>query len=265
MRILSLILLLSLVGLFNHTSTPVSAAQQEPPADAAPSYAELLENSDLWPHRVELTKPVELSDPPKVLRPGWSGILMRIEEDGAVIDFGRHGTHSIEVSSTDTLLQASRIKSGEVKRADLFVRRMFNKFYVADPGSYGTYRPSVHQDFTGFDTFLLVWADLGSVASGPAISWVLRERERLEHLRCRPLLFPLDPTEKELLADAKSLGWKDPTCYHWTLPGHRKSLALEPISDPTFFLIDRNGKVLDRGSDVAFLEGLDIPHAAVGP
>lgn len=267
MRITPLIFLAPLLGAISHalggegTTSPMEAAT----AVAILTPAELQENSALWPHRVELTEPFELPDSSRVLPQGRTGILMRVEQGGVVIDFGRNGTQTVELDSTDTLQQATRIKSGEVTREDLFIRRMFNKFYVEDSGPHGHYRPSMHDDFDGFDTFLMVWADLASGSSSAAVSWVLRERERLVESGCRPLLFPLDSSEEELMADAEAVGWKDPTCYHWTAPAHRNSLALEPISDPTFFLIDRNGKVLGTGTDTTFLENLKIPRAAEGP
>lgn len=208
----------------------------------------------LWPRFVNLKQPLQISDSDKTIESNYRGILMRVEEEHAVVNFGRYGTHRINIEETNFISSMQELLDADkLKQASQFQDQMFNKFFKLEDEEFVQ---SVKEDIYVFDYFLLFYADLKTPESEEVVSWFLKNKEVLVNLSCSPLLMPMDSTEKELLDDIRDLGWTYPSVYHWTYQGHKKALSFDPTPNPSIILIDGSGRMISRGSNTDFLHSV---------
>jgi hypothetical protein len=118
----------------------------------------VIEKSEFWPYRVELTETVET--PGEKLKEGRTGVLIRAEggENGEIIlvvDFGRHGSHELPPSATDIATRMQRIRTGkERKLLPNYVQMLANKFAVLRPESNDKLKL---EEFEEVDKFVFVY------------------------------------------------------------------------------------------------------------
>lgn len=99
----------------------------------------IIEGSEFWPYRVELTETVETPD--QSLKEGKTGVLIRAERVDSgdiilIVDFGRHGTHRLPSDATDIATRMHRIRAGQEKKLlPNYVQMLANKFVVLRPES----------------------------------------------------------------------------------------------------------------------------------
>ena len=108
---------LALALLIAFAALPASLRAADGAYPAAVTEQNLLASERYWPYHVALTKPFQ------ALRPGTTGVLIRVESSSvARIDFGRDGLFEVPVAATDLVARANRVQRGELaKRAPNFV------------------------------------------------------------------------------------------------------------------------------------------------
>lgn len=247
-------ILLFFVILLNNVSFASNIENLSSDADVIIQLEDVAYLSELWPRFVRIKQPFEVPGSETVLKAQTRGVLMRIEGNHAVIDFGGNGTHKLHINEVDLISQMKKLlDSDKPTRTSLFHKRMFNKFFKNKNGKCIQ---------TGIDDFrtprycLLLYADLRTDESEAVVSWLLKKTDLMAELACVPLLFPMDSTEKELLSDVRELAWTYPSLYHWSYKAHAKSLSYDGITNPSIILIDDSGRTVSRGNDVKFLKSV---------
>lgn len=91
---------------------PLLLATENDRKDAIP-------NSRYWPFRVELTQPFVRNDrPASPLPEGMTGVLIRAQSDGLIVDFGRFGLYSVSPEITDFQNRVHEIQAGILEKSD---------------------------------------------------------------------------------------------------------------------------------------------------
>jgi hypothetical protein len=204
----------------------------------------LLERERFWPYHVALVEPWQPPGRAQPLRAGTQGVLIRVESSGAArIDFGRNGRWTVPLGATDLLLNANRIRSGELhKSVPNFALAIGTK--LLDSGSerlapLGLARAAEQRGF------LCVFADPGAegFAELAAALAPLRERAGL-----MTVLFPqargADAETRERL---RALAWPVPFVYDALAPAYTRSLLPDGTPRPALLLQTSEGRVLFQG------------------
>lgn len=119
----------------------------------------IIEESEFWPYRVELTEAVETGD--KSLQKGKTGVLIRAErvdrgDTILIVDFGRHGAHHLPSHSTDIVSRMQRIRTGEERKLlPNYVQMLANKFVVLRPEL--NYKLKL-EEFKEVDKFVFIYS-----------------------------------------------------------------------------------------------------------
>jgi hypothetical protein len=227
---------IALIGALLHANDPASGDEL---LKALPT------RSEWWPLQVRLTEAVTVDKGGQLARlsPGRQGILIRAEENGALLDLGGFGVHLIPYEDTDipSRLEAISAEAGW-ERSGLLASQLGNKFFW----------PANHQQTTtrmvqGKDYFLLSYLNIGSPASTEATQTLVEVEPGLTE-KYPQLTFwtiPLDSGRAEILKDLEATEINWPVMLPTLTQGYTQSLQHHP-EDPTAVLIDKNGRILLR-------------------
>ena len=144
--------------------------------------------SAFWPYNVRLTEAAAVEAGKSSLA-YFPGVLQRIEDGKAIIDFGRDGIQTVDVEKTDILGNAVKIKNNpETKELSNLVRSMANQFlYKHKDAGYINY---VMERDRSFDSLLLVYCDERFVKNGVVRQFVGQADVKLLDSRCRLIFVP---------------------------------------------------------------------------
>ncbi|WP_309399572.1 hypothetical protein [Cerasicoccus maritimus] len=201
--------------------------------------------SEWWPQFVNLAEPVNLKEGDKTLREGRRGVLVRVEGEVVVVDFGRFGVQRLPIASTN-FAELFAEESATRKWTDhgLFTKSYGSRFY--HPEGWVQFK---QKDIVVKDYFLIAYADLDTVDG--RLGMVVFDDNLLGDWslsKTQPLFIPqnIAPEEAEKLNDQLvELKIQTPTMPSFLADGHVTAFAHKP-SDFTAVLIDKNGRVIGR-------------------
>lgn len=200
---------------------------------------EVAERSSLWPFYISVVE--EIPSIPAAARK-FPGVLLRIEDDQALIDFGRDGVHRVDLAATDILEASARLQSGEVD-PDLanFTRYTTNIFFAKNVND--VFAPIPVDKFADTERYLMIYAPARIVEDEPlfeAIDTLLAASDATGNAS---VVLGLGPGFYKAAA-SKRIDWT--MVQPHSSIAYREALRHEPEVDLTIVLIDAYGKVLYR-------------------
>jgi hypothetical protein len=206
----------------------------------------LMANERFWPYQVELRADWQPAGGKPPLRPGATGVLVRVQPGGAArVDFGRDGLHEVPVASTDLVERANQVRLGSLRKAaPNLVHSIAPRLVDSESESPRNF------DFAAAfapAAFLSVFAD-------PASRGFAELAAALAPLRARPgLLTVLYPqgAYPDMLAtrqQLRALGWPVPFVMDSYAEAYTRSQLGEDTPLPALMLHTREGRLLYRGA-----------------
>lgn len=228
-----------LAGVSASTASPDTVSVQP----EKPSLQEVLDDSSLWPFRVNIRRDVFLAANEKLPVSGaFPGVVVRVEGQKVVVDFGREGIHVLPVERTDFHARALKEVGDafdEEKDLPNFIRYTTNMFMLRDED--GKVRNIPLDQMDKEKQFLIAYLDQRLFEEPERIEGFKEVQTALKKVDTRTLTFPTDPTfyfqlkETDLSLVACLLHLVDPMI---------ESLYHQPGDDPLFVMIDAEGKIL---------------------
>ena len=152
--------------------------------------ASLFQKSDLWPFYVKLKKNSPLAKDQKSLS-NAQGVLIRIENDRAIVDFGRDGILNVKIEQTDIVENAGKIASGDLaKEFPNFVRYTSNTFIYR--GSNGRIVPRSDDWILRFNSIFLLYVDQSFFDEEDIVNIYSDFRSKLGEQRKAIIIIPRD-------------------------------------------------------------------------
>lgn len=239
----SVILILFALPLLANASDAKSAANKGSAPRDSPSLEEVINDSSLWPFNVNIRRDHFISKGEQLPVSGtFPGILIRMEERNAILDFGREGIHVLPVEQTD--FHQRVIGTGGdafVGEKDLpnFIRYTTNMFLIRE--SNGTIRNLPLEEMDKETHFLVAYVGQALFEEPSHIAAFKDLQTSLKETGTRTLTFPTDLTFYSRLKDT------DLTltaCLMHLVQPMIKTLYHQPGEGPLFVLVDAEGKVL---------------------
>ena len=200
---------------------------------------EVAARSSLWPFNISVVE--EIPSIPAAARK-FPGVLLRIEDGQALIDYGRDGVHRVDLAATDILEASARLQSGEVD-PDLanFTRYTTNIFFAKN--SNDAYAPIPVDKFANTERYLVVYAPARIVQEEPIFEAIDKLLTASDAAGNASVVLGLGPGFYKAAASKR---------IDWTMVQPHSSIAYsealrhEPEADVTIVLIDAYGKILNR-------------------
>jgi|GEM_PF-2534314 len=197
------------------------------------------ERSSLWPFYISVVDDVD-SIPASARK--FPGVLIRIEDDKALIDFGRDGVHAVDIAATNLLEASVRIQNGETE-ADLanFTRYTTNIFFGKN--SNDAYAPIPVDTLATTERYLIVYANARLLEEGAffdTIDALLKESDAAGNTS---VVLGLEPNFYKTAASMR-IDWM--MVQPHSSIAYRDALMHQPGEGVTIALIDAYGKVLRR-------------------
>ena len=203
--------------------------------DAAVTEQNLHASERYWPYHVALTKPLH------ALKPGTTGVLIRVEASGAArIDFGRDGLHEVPVAATDLVERANRVRRGELsKKAPNFVLALGPRLVDTSSSAPSQFSFARAGEQRGF---LTVFADPGAEGFAELAKALapLAQRDGLLTI----LLPQGEHPDPEVYGKLRTLEWNVPFVYSHLTGPYTRSLLPAEAARPALMLQTPEGRVL---------------------
>ena len=202
-------------------------------------------HSEWWPDRVKLVEDidVDVNGSIKRLTKGRPAVFVRVEDGGALLDFGSYGVHVVPFASTNIpSLYAQNKTSRTWGDSKVLSSQLSNKFFW--PATLKQIEPTT---FAGVDYLLISYFDIGAELSGEGQEALLKVYPTLTE-KCPSLVFltiPMEDSKKTMLKDLDDSGIAWPVMFQHMSKGYVQALQHHPIS-PTVVLVDKNGRVLKK-------------------
>lgn len=215
-------------------------------------YAQASKESDLWPTHLSVTEAVQSNG--RELVPGPPGVLMRIEDGQALIDFGRRGVHWVDLSKTDFISRSeSMAGSSDIKLGNYVLMFGGNIAQIHDGGLQRPERDWHVQ----VKNLLLVY--LQPEAMSAATIDELKRINQQGKSAAEPFQIILLPMQVLIPRDGSRI---DPTLSDFLIIPYPISEAYakamchvdEPIDALSFVMIDKNGMLLSEQTVENLLE-----------
>jgi hypothetical protein len=209
----------------------------------AVSAENLLAREVYWPYRVTLLEPWEPSGSNRPVAANARGVLIRVEADGARVDFGRDGLHRVPVDATDLVERANRVRTAELaKTAPNFVLAVGTRLVDAasDPPV------AVHfDDLLEKNLFLCVFAD----PKAPQFAEIAQElRPLTQRAGLGTILFPQGGHADAAVHRAlRASEWSASFVYQHLALAYTQTLVDGDTSFPWMVLQSPEGRVLFEG------------------
>lgn len=202
---------------------------------------ELLQRSEWWPLKVGLTQSFE-SPGGKTLEPGREGILIRVEADGPIIDFGNRGLFQLPIGKTDLLERASNasIQRNWEDDGGIFSDVAFRHcFFLSEKGLAlgGILR------IKPFDYFLLVYVKASSEQGAEFLDWIEEYPPEILPEGLCLVLIPYDEKKDDLVIDLVAFNYQHFTFIPPMAIPYIKVFQHDPYPG-SWVLLDKNGKML---------------------
>ena len=214
-------------------------------ADTGAYMQELEVRSEWWPERVVLVEDFtyEVDDESHQISAGSRGMLIRIEQGEAIMDFGRDGIRAVPVDMTD--IPASLENEDELKtweESGHILSQISNKFFWPD-----NMDKVLAQHFVPVDYLFIVYQDVGSESGIEATDALMEVYPDIRAVfsQLEFVTIPLDETTEEVLPDLKGSEPAWPVMLPFLAPSYTYVLHHD-VTEQTGVLMDKNGKVLAR-------------------
>lgn len=199
--------------------------------------------SEWWPAFVRLAKPLELPEHERTLKVGRRGVLIRVEDDFVIVDYGRYGLHRLPLEDTDFKLQFAELsRERNWESHGLFTKTYGTRFY--HPKSWSQLK---QKDIIDDKYFLLAYAELQTEEGREGIQQF--DQKLLQDWTPKGLhacFIPVNAPEQPQLVDLLTeLDVTTPTMPTFLAKGHVSALGHEP-ENFTVVLLDKNGRLLAR-------------------
>ncbi len=231
-------------------SSTVPAGSDADPGDRLraerPAVENLAESSTYWPRFARVLERMTVGG--TTLSPRVRGVLVRVEETHALIDFGRDGVHSIPLEETDVLEKAELLWRGDlVKALPNFVHQTKN-VWLEWSGDKG--RLVELEELQETRAFLLLYG--GSELCDPTYAETFRGLQQTASEADAGLF--LVPTERDFYPrmETASIETRFMVRHHAVAAPGAFQHPLAPEGGFSFVLIDADGKILQsmRGARI---------------
>lgn len=217
------------------------------PRSTASTVSEYERMSDYWPHEVRTKIALTGKMHGNTVPVGSKGILIRVENETALVDFGHNGIHHLSLQDTD--FNAS-FKHGSKRLRGLFSERYEKMFYM--PFDLKGLR---HGELGSFDYFVIVYFEFDPALEASLLSNTLAVYDKLfiREYNTQILLLPYGATAPHMTSFIKQ------KFNYPTVADHLKKSFIyanqhEPMRMEGTVLIDDNGRILYRSfqEDLSF-------------
>lgn len=201
--------------------------------------------SDSWPHQLRTKTPLTGKMHGNTVPVGTKGILIRVENETALVDFGHNGIYRLPLTDTDfdTLL-----KHGSKQSHGLFSERYEKMFYM--PFDLQGLR---YGELGSFDYFVIVYFDFEPALEVSSLSNILAVYDKLfiREYNTQILLLPYGATAPHMRSFIKQ------RFNYPTVADHLKKAFIhanqhEPMQMEGTVLIDDNGRIVYRSFQADF-------------
>jgi len=199
--------------------------------------------SALWPPFVETTREIEaLTTDEQSIKAGTRAVLLRVESDRLVVDFGRLGVRRIDAFSTDFIDRVYDFLIGDSeKEFPNFALQVGNKMMTFGKGEKSG--PIRFEEALKIDVYALLFLDeyrpemaKELLNFGESYLALKEEFPRIEVV--------LMPRDRDFYNFGNSVGFSVPMIATHMRIGYIDSLSFKKPEDPAFVIVDNNGRVL---------------------
>ena len=199
--------------------------------------------SKFWPNHALLTRSVALPSG-KQLEEGTRAVLIRIAEDGALLDFGRDGIYTIDIDKTDIYKSIQQAQARPDRMHGLFPSRHINHFFKWDGKDFS----NLEIEEISADYYLLAFSDLATENPRQLTHSFNSTTSNLEPNFLRLVICPVNISETDYLDWVKQNDWNGPAMYHYYSKAFRTSFHFPFNDEGVMVVIDANGRIIDSYS-----------------
>lgn len=208
--------------------------------------ATIYQHSQFWPPKVTLTQSVDSKL--ATVKPGQSGVLIRLENDGEVIlDLGRDGILRVPMETTDMLTQAKAIQIGQQEKQYPNWVMMVGRGLMRTGEEAKPIRIPL-RDFEAYERFIVIYLAEGADYPQELRAVFAEKREWMEEEGWFPMVMAANvPGGNAGLAEILGSDF-DPGGFLQTflVEAYMRSLHHEPEEFPYIVLTDMEGKTIAR-------------------
>lgn len=201
-------------------------------------FEELARMSEFWPERVATSVGLVGELHGNNIQPGFEGLLIRVEEDGVLLDFGHNGIFLLPIDQTDLADRVAKLKlSKSTNDRGLIAKRHTKSFYNIDLS-----RPHGAHDFDQIMYFIFIYTRIDGNRLTDIEKVFGKDSIFSNAADVQPLLLPLSA---EYPDDLETSDVSIPI----VMPYHREALirglAFESDESEEFIVLtDKNGRIL---------------------
>lgn len=211
--------------------------------------------SAFWPTFVETTQRIVRDE--KEIDADTRGVLLRVEGNELIVDFGRRGVVDLDPKKTNFFEEVTKLMSGEEeKQFPNFSQQLGNKMMTFGRGKDSG--PIRFREALRIRIYILLYLDQYSPSLAPAL---MEFGQAYEHLKERwPMLeVVLMPRDRTFYDFGATVGYSVPYIAPHMRLGYIDSLNHGADSQPAFVAVDDNGRVLYRNTTA--LDWEDLPDS----
>lgn len=198
------------------------------------------ERSDLWPNKVAIRKPLTGKKHNNTLPVGFEGMLIRIEEDICIVDFGHNGIFELSCVDTDI---TERITQAEPRTTGMFSERYEKMFFDIAKG-----RGLTGGSLNGYQNFLIFYFPFSKESNQSDLALAIRRhREELTKEHKTEVLLVTYESIVDAMKEYILAGFNAPTVSGFLNQSFIHANQHQPTGT-TGVLIDRHGKILYRSN-----------------
>ena len=201
--------------------------------------------SSYWPPYVETTETIVNVE--NEIKADTRGVLLRVEEDQLLVDFGRNGVASIDPIATNFHEEAQKLMSGESKKEfPNFSLQLGNKLMTFGRGERSG--PLRFQEVVGTKIYILLYLDTYSPElAQPLIDFGEAYKElKAEWPNIEVVLMPRD---RKFYDFGATVGYAVPYITPHMRIGYIESLSHGVDTTPALVAVDDNGRILYHSAE----------------
>lgn len=208
--------------------------------------------SAFWPPFVETTEKIVYRE--KEIKVDTRGVLLRVEEDQLLIDFGRNGVATVDPNATNFYEEVCELMSGASKKEfPNFSLHVANKLMTFGRGKKSG--PIRFEEVVGTKLYILLYLDTYS----PELAQPLMKfGKAYKDLKAGwpEVEVVLMPRDRKFYDFGATVGYAVPYIAPHMRIGYIKSLTHGVDTPPAFAAVDNNGRMLYRSEAPLALEDL---------
>ena len=192
--------------------------------------------SKFWPDFVKINEDYISED--LSIRKDKRGVLVRVLESGAMIDFGREGIHIVKVENTNLIeMMKVSINSGVFQN---FNRRLNRQIFIIDTGEF---REIVNADVDG-NYKLIYFTNFEDSKSVRKIKELSRQKDVLKNYSLDIMLCSYGVDRTTYIKMLKDIEWNSPAIHPLQSKSFAHYINIGDINEDKAILIDASGRLL---------------------